>query len=274
VHWGRRAADREERLARLQAQLSRVEERLQTLSHAVERQHEEQRAAAERLEVQLERDVRPLLLALARDDAGNRRRLFAVRDSPEYSLAYTEPEPLVSVVIPATAKRVELLVERALPSALNQTYGNVEVIVVGDAAGPEWRAAVGRIKDPRIRCSDLTQRFVHPDPQRHWMTGSTVARNEAHRLVRGRWIAELDDDDALRPRAVASLLRMARAESLEVAYGIMERHDVNGETEPLGRFPPAPQEPQLAPAGPAPSTLGRHGRVRLAGARRTAHLRP
>ena len=29
----------------------------------------------------------------------------------------------------------------------------------------------------------------------------------------------------------------------------MERHDVNGETEPLGRFPPAPQEPNWRQLG-------------------------
>ena len=41
--------------------------------------------------------------------------------------------PLVSVVIP-TYNRGRILVERSLASVLNQTYSNLEVIVVGDHA--------------------------------------------------------------------------------------------------------------------------------------------
>ncbi|MGH2868653.1 MAG: glycosyltransferase [Solirubrobacteraceae bacterium] len=196
----------------------------------------------ERIEGRLE-SLRPLLLSLARDDPGHRRRLHDLRASAEYELAFTEPDPLVSVVICARGDRAEVLTSRAVPSALDQTYANLEVVIVGDAAGEDVRAAVAGLGDSRIRFADLTQRFVRPDGMSHWMTGSTLTRNEGHRMARGRWIADLDDDDALRSGAVASLLALARAQHLEVAYGVMEQVAPSGERNRLGRFPPAPREP-------------------------------
>jgi hypothetical protein len=232
-----------ERLARIEAQLDRLEGRLHRFSELLEQSHGARATAEAKLESQLEKDIRPLLLSLVRDDAGHRRRLFALRETADYALAYTDAEPLVTVIIPALGERTELLLSRAVPSALAQTHTNIEVVIVGDAAGEKFRAAVQGLGDPRIRVADLTQSFVHPDPTRHWLTGSTIARNEGYSMARGRWIAELDDDDALRPDAVANLLAFARHRRLEVAYGIIERQDITGETEALGRFPPGPRDP-------------------------------
>ena len=44
--------------------------------------------------------------------------------------------PLISVVIP-TYQRPNLLMNRSLPSALAQSYGNMEVVVVVDGPDPE-----------------------------------------------------------------------------------------------------------------------------------------
>lgn len=62
-------------------------------------------------------------------------------------------------------------------------------------------------------------------------------------MARGRWIADLDDDDALRPGAIAALVTFARQQRLEVAYGVMEQVPPSGERSRLGHFPPGPQEP-------------------------------
>jgi glycosyltransferase involved in cell wall biosynthesis len=150
----------------------------------------------------------------------------------------------VTILIATIGARTELLLDRALPSALAQTHANIEVLVVGDASGEDLRHSLDALGDPRVRCLDLTQRYVHPNPQRHWLNGSTVPRNEGYGAARGRWISELDDDDALRPGAIAGLLARARERRLEVAYGIMEQHDRSGDTIQLGRFPPASADPQ------------------------------
>lgn len=142
----------------------------------------------------------------------------------------------MTISIP-TRSRPRLLVERSLASVLAQTHEHLEVIVVGDAAGPEIAAAVAGVGDPRVHFVNLTHQFVRDDGE-HWLTAATLTRNEAYRLARGRWLLDLDDDDALRPGAVADLLAHARAERLEVAYGALEAHHPDGTTKLLGGFPP------------------------------------
>ena len=82
---------------------------------------------------------------------------WALRQTESYLQAYAEPEPLVTVVIP-TYTNTNLLVERSLPAVLGQTYERLEVLVVGDGAGPEVEQAVKRIGDARIRYVNLTHR--------------------------------------------------------------------------------------------------------------------
>jgi len=209
----------------------------------------ELRNAIDCLRARLDGEIREMLRSLVAEEAVNRRRLFELRGHPDYDLPFVESDPLVSVCVPARADRIGLLVERAIPSALAQTYANVEVVVVGDAAGSETRTAIESLGDDRIRYSDLTHRVVHPDPHRHWLTGAIMPRNEAHRLAQGRWIADLDDDDALRPDAVEHLLEFARSERVEVAYGIVEMIEPDGRRSTIGGFPPAPLEPDWRERG-------------------------
>ena len=59
----------------------------------------------------VQRDVLPVLRALAWDDPGHRRRLHAARAGADHAAAWEEAEPLVTVSI-ATHDRPRLLVER------------------------------------------------------------------------------------------------------------------------------------------------------------------
>jgi hypothetical protein len=191
------------------------------------------------------REIAATLRAVASEEPANRRRLYELRASSDYEQPFIEADPLVSVCVAAGGRgdRRRLLVERALPSALAQTHENIEIVVVGDAAGWGVREAVEALGDSRIRFSDLTHRVVHPDPHRHWLTGTIMPRNEAHRQARGLWIADLDDDDALRPDAIEHLLAFARSQRVEVAYGIVEQHEPDGGRTRIGGFPPGPLEP-------------------------------
>lgn len=195
-------------------------------------------ARADRIEELLEGRMQPMLRAVFDQETENRRRLFAARNSPEYTRPYDEPDPLVSVTL-ATRDRVELLVGRALPSLLGQSHTNLEVVVVGDAAPAEVAAALARLGDERVRYANLSQRtMAHEDPARHWLVGSTIPRNEAVRMARGRWLLHFDDDDELRPGAIAALLELARRERAEVAYGGFLAHRASGEVSSELVFPP------------------------------------
>jgi hypothetical protein len=208
---------------------------VERLEAALERQDARIAELAER-SAEAEASTAALLHALAADDPGNRRRLETLRADPGYGAAWDEPDPLVTISI-AASNRPRLIAQRSLPSALAQTHERVEVIVAGDAVGPEVAAAVEAAGDPRARFVNLTQRWV-PDGDRHWLTASTLARNEAYRLARGRWLVDLDDDDALRPDAVERLLARAIEHRLEVVHGDLELHAPDGRTELIGSFPP------------------------------------
>jgi hypothetical protein len=179
------------------------------------------------------------ILELLRDDEPEtRRRLWAVRETPEYAHAYEEVEPLVTVAIPTYMNQKQLL-ERSLPSVLAQTYERLEVIVVGDGADSEVEQAVKRIGDPRIRYANLTHRGPYPeDPQLRWMVAGGPATNEAMRLASGSWIAPMDDDDACTLDRIELLLKAARERRLEFCYGRIRKHLPDGSIELLCEFPP------------------------------------
>ena len=167
-----------------------------------------------------------------------RERLRDLRLTPEYERAYEEDEPLVSVVIP-TFDNHELLHDRALPSVLAQTHAHLEVIVVGDGAGPQAREAVDSIRDERVSYLNLPLRGPYSgDPETRWMVAGVPPFNEGVRRARGRWIAPLDDDDSFRPDHVERLLAHARGERAELAYGAMRQHRPGGSSERIGEFPP------------------------------------
>lgn len=186
----------------------------------------------------LEHRVQPLLHTIVAEESANRRRLHRLRDDPGYEEAFSHPDPLVSVTL-ATVGRERALLDRALPSLLAQTHENLEVLVVGDSAADSVADALDALGDSRVRYSNLSQRITaHDDPHRHWLVGSTMARNEAARRARGLWLLHFDDDDHLRPDAIASLLGVAREQRAEVAYGGFQEHHPDGrQVDGIG-FPP------------------------------------
>lgn len=183
-------------------------------------------------------EIRPVLRALAAEEAANHRRLAAARTRPEYELAWTEPDPLVSITLP-TRDRAELLLTRSLPSLLEQTYAHLEVLVVGDAVPAAVAGELAGHPDPRVHWANLSVRVLaHPDPSRHWLVGSTLARNLASTMARGRWILHFDDDDRLRPEAIEQLLERARETLAEVVYGGFVAHTPTGAVRSHHVLPP------------------------------------
>ena len=148
-------------------------------------------------------------------------------------------QPLVTVRIP-TYDRGPLIVERAIGSALAQTYRNLEILVVGDGATPDTIEAIRSVRDPRIRFVNLPDRVAYPDePDHRWMVAGWPVMNHALDIARGAWIAPLDDDDEFTPDHVELLLGVAIEHRLEFVYGqsLMELDD--GRWAVLGAWPPA-----------------------------------
>jgi len=172
----------------------------------------------------LDHDLLPALRLMAGRDADNRRQLADARADPEYELAFSDLDPLVTIVLP-TFRRAGLLRERSLPAALAQTHERLEVLVVGDGPDGEAETVVHEAGDERVRWWNLPQRYVYPDERRHWLAVSTLTRNEGYRLASGRWLFDFDDDDSLPPDSVSLLLEAARERRAEAVQGVLrERH--------------------------------------------------
>jgi Glycosyl transferase family 2 len=186
--------------------------------------------------------IAEMLRSIADEEPEMRRRLKDLRRTPEYEAAYTTPDPLVSILIP-TYTGVDTLRDVALPSALAQTYQNVEVVVVGDAAPPETAEMIAAYGDPRIRFHNLPMRGPYPDDTtRAWLIAGTPPFNSALADARGQWIAPFSDDDALAPDQIERLLDAAVSRRLELAYGRLRGHLADGRTVMVGEFPPRLRE--------------------------------
>jgi len=149
-----------------------------------------------------------------------RRLLHAVRDGRDVCWLEDEHDinPLVTIRI-ATYDRGQMVVDRAIASALAQTYSNIEVLVVGDACDEATEHAVRSVADPRVRFVNLGQRGIYPaDPMDRWRVAGTAPMNAALGLARGAWIAPCDDDDELTRDHVEVLLRHAKANRLEMVW--------------------------------------------------------
>lgn len=135
--------------------------------------------------------------------------------------------PLVSVCI-ATYNRGPLLIERAIPSILNQTYTNIELIVVGDHCTDETEYLVSQIQDPRLTFVNLPVRGVYPkDPLRRWMVAGTVPMNHALRIAKGDFVTHLDDDDEHLPQRLEKLVTFAVEGGYDLVWHpfLLEAHD-------------------------------------------------
>ncbi len=101
---------------------------------------------------------------------------------------------MVTAVIPLYNKGMHIA--RALGSALAQTVGGLEVIVVDDGSTDGGHLVVERCGDPRVRLIRQENR------------GVSLARNRGIAEASGDIIAFLDADDAWKPDFVKTILRL------------------------------------------------------------------
>ena len=102
----------------------------------------------------------------------------------------------VAAIIP-TRNRPELVC-RAVRSVLLQTVRDLECVVVVDGPDPRTMAALGEIKDARIRVIALPA-----------SVGACEARNLGAQAARAEWVALLDDDDEWLPHRLERQLEAA-----------------------------------------------------------------
>lgn len=138
-----------------------------------------------------------------------------------------EQNPLVSVYVP-TYNRAEILMERAVPTVLSQTYKNIELIIIGDCCTDDTEELLLEIKDERVKFYNLPKRGYRypPSTENHWLAGPVIAANKGLDMISGKWIARIDDDDIWTNDHIEVLLKFAEKGNYEFvsAQHIEERH--------------------------------------------------
>ena len=136
--------------------------------------------------------------------------------------------PLVSVVLP-TYKRAHLLAQ-AIQSVLDQTYANIELIVVDDNSPDDTAAVVQSFDDPRIQ-------YTKNDPN----LKLPRALNRGFSLARGDYLTWTSDDNLLAPTAIekmAGVLAAGECDFVYADYWLFSEQDIHGR-------PLAPQHDRL-----------------------------
>lgn len=134
----------------------------------------------------------------------------------------SEKNPLVSAIIP-THNRADLL-KRAIDSVLEQTWKNIEIVVVDDASDD---------KTPEL-LEELSEKHPITVIRNESSKGAAASRNIAIEQSTGEFISGLDDDDYWRPKRLELLM-----DEFEDGYSAVCSNDrmVMGEKEFVWKKP-------------------------------------
>lgn len=134
----------------------------------------------------------------------------------------TNSMPLVSVVIPVY--NVEAYIKEAITSVVEQTYQNLEIIIVDDESPDGSIDLVKRsFDDPRICIVQQQNR------------GLAGARNTGIRKARGEYVAFLDSDDFWNRRKVEKHIQLMQANP-NCGVSFCSSLFVDEHSQPIGRL--------------------------------------
>lgn len=128
-------------------------------------------------------------------------------------------DSLVSVIIPAY--NAESYIRQTLASALNQTYRNIEVIVMNDGSKDKTEEIILQIQkeDDRVRYQ------YKPN------SGVSDTRNQGISLAKGKYLAFLDADDVWKPENLERKIKVLEESGKKWVFSDLEY--INEKNEPL-----------------------------------------
>ncbi|MBR5598277.1 MAG: glycosyltransferase [Lachnospiraceae bacterium] len=123
---------------------------------------------------------------------------------------------MISVIIPTYNRAGTIL--RSVNSVLNQTYKDLELIIIDDGSTDNTKKLIEEMEDDRIRYIYLGANG-----------GASNARNIGASYALGDWIAFQDSDDAWRPEKLEKQMILANEHpEYSLIYSSFEYHDLDG----------------------------------------------
>lgn len=116
-----------------------------------------------------------------------------------------EEKPLITVIVPVY--KVEAYLSKCIESIINQTYRNLEIILVDDGSPDKCGAICDEyaLKDSRIR-------VLHKENG-----GLSSARNAGMKVMKGEFVTFIDSDDYVSPFYVEHLFYALRKDDADLA---------------------------------------------------------
>lgn len=124
---------------------------------------------------------------------------------------------LVSVIIPVY--NAEKFIENTIISALQQTYHDIELVIVDDCSTDKSAEIILQLQNqyPQIKYYKLKSN-----------SGAAVARNKAIELADGQYLAFLDSDDCWKPQKLEKQITLAQETGAEFIFNAIEMIDEQG----------------------------------------------
>lgn len=113
---------------------------------------------------------------------------------------------LVSIVIPVY--KTEKFLKTAVKSVINQTYDNIEIILVDDGSPDSC---------PRI-CDELSNEYENIIVLHKENGGLSSARNAGLKCAKGKYVYFLDSDDAIAKYAISDMVEIIEKENSDAVF--------------------------------------------------------
>lgn len=124
--------------------------------------------------------------------------------------------PLISVIVPVY--KVEQYLERCVNSVINQTYQNLDIILVDDGS-PD-------------RCGEMCEEFAKQDSRIRVIHkengGLSSARNAGLDAMQGEYVGFVDSDDWIEPDMYKNMIELALEHKAQIVCCGIKKNDENG----------------------------------------------
>lgn len=147
-----------------------------------------------------------------------------VHGKEEVKMPTANRNPLVSVIIPVY--KVEGQLDRCVASIVNQTYRNLEIILVDDGS-PDGCPAI---------CDDWSERDQRIAVIHQANAGLSSARNAGLDAMHGEYVAFVDSDDYVDSQFIARLLSVMQKTNAEMSICAICQEDEHAALMPDNRI--------------------------------------